>query len=500
MNGSILYAGEHQDTLFDATVLDDLRMEKILRRINPGNSAFVESLYRKKPSNLEDVQFRLCCMRELERADVRESIAQFLVRYEGYREERGNAERLSQRQTKQKWFLDASMRYCQSILFLRDGLMQAGIQSPALARFLQCLIQFAGTEGFITLHRDAQRCAQQLQQVRYTVEVALNQNKVTVTAGNAGPREAEDAFQRIGRVFRRLDVSAAPSVVPFPGVNMGTLETAILERLNGLFPEAFALLEQFCRTHTAYDTSLPDQFVAELEFYLSYLRFMDQMRRRGHGFAYPCFSAERSVRIEGGYDLALAQEDTPVSTADFSRQEGQSFLITGPNHGGKTTYACMVGQNLYLASLGLPAPCRALHTCFMGGLYTHFARNEDLSTNAGRLKEELQRAKAILDRMTEDGFVIFNDLFASTTTYDARQMGKRMLEQFLARGCLFLFVTHIGELAADCPDLVSLCAAREEGSCAYVVEPGTADGTSGRSRWVQRYRLRREDIMEEVGV
>lgn len=501
MNGSILYAGEERFAPIDVTVLDDLRIGKILRRINQGNSAFVEELYRRKPDDPEDVLFRLSCMQELERAEVRDIIAGFLAQYERYREEHGNGERLSQRQTKQKWFLDAAMRYCDSILFLKDSLAQAGVRSAALARFLHCLERYAETEEFVALHRDARRCADRLLQIRYSVEISLNQNRVMVTAEKTDPQEAEDLFQGIAKKFQRYELSAASSVVPFPGVNMGTLETSILERLNGLFPDAFALLEEFCRVHPTYNTALTDLFVEELKFYLTYLRYMDQMRQRGNGFSYPCFSAQKTIRIEGGYDLALAQEeDVPVSVADFARQDGQSFLITGPNHGGKTTYACMVGQNLYLASLGLPVPCRALHTYFLRGLHTHFAKNEDLSTNAGRLKEELQRVKVILDRIAEDDFVIFNDLFASTTTYDARQMGKRILERFLAQGCLFLFVTHIGELAGDCPGLLSLYAAREEGNGGYVVVSGTADRTSGRSQWVQRYHLRREDILERVRV
>jgi DNA mismatch repair ATPase MutS len=225
------------------------------------------------------------------------------------------------------------------------------------------------------------------------------------------------------------------------------------------------------------------------------------MRRLGYPFCYPCFSQEKVVRIEGGYDLALAQEEgVPVSAGDFLRDVGQSFLITGPNHGGKTTYACMVGQILYLASLGLPVPCRVLQTYFLSALYTHFAKAEDLSNNAGRLKEELQRLKAILDRLAEDSFVIFNDLFASTTTYDARQMGKQILERFAARGCLFLFVTSIGELAEDCPSLKVLCAAKEEGGSAYVVANGTGRLSSGRSRWAEQYHLRREDIQGRVGL
>ncbi len=499
MNGSIVYEqGEAFDAL-DASLITDLKIDRILREINRDNSPFVENLFLRKPARAEDVLFRLACMQDLQRPDIAEIITGFGARYGRFREYLENSRKLSQPRTKQKWFLDAAVSYCESIIALRDELERVGVKSHALRRFLDCLTAHAETEEFRALHADGKRCAEQMDGLRYTVEVSLNQNRVKVSALRDECLEADNLFEKLAQQFRPYDLNANATVVPFPGVNMGTLETGILEQLQTLFPDAFSLLDGFCRSHPNFDTALADRFAEELQFYLCYIRYMHRLRQRGFCFAYPRFSAEKAVRIEGGYDLALAQDEAAkVSVADFNREADQSFLVTGPNHGGKTTYVCMVGQVLYLASLGLPAPCRSLETCYLRGLYTHFAKNEDLSTNAGRLKEELLRVKTILDRMPDDSLVIFNDLFASTTTYDALQMGRRILEQFLAKGCLFLFATHIGELARVCPGLVTLRAWRDEAAGDYTVEYGKAGQESWQNQWMDRYRLRRGDILERV--
>ncbi len=499
MNGCIVYEhGEAFDAL-DLSLIQDLKIDRILREINRDNSPFVESLFLRKPERAEDVQFRLACMQDLQRPDVAGIIAGFGAQYGRFREYLENSRKLPQPRTKQKWFLDAAVAYCDSILTLKSDLTCVGVKSQALRRFLDCLTAHAETEEFRTLHADGKRCTDRMDAIRYTVEVSLNQNRVKVSALRDDRTAADNLFEKIAQQFRPYDLNANATVVPFPGVNMGTLETGILEQLQALFPDAFSLLDRFCGDHPTFDTALADRFAEELQFYLCYIRYMDRLRQRGFCFAYPRFSAEKTVRIEGGYDLVLAQDEAAkVSVADFHREAGQSFLVTGPNHGGKTTYVGMVGQVLYLASLGLPTPCRSLEAFLPCGLYTHFAKNEDLSTNAGRLKEELLRVKAILNRMPDDSLVIFNDLFASTTTYDALQMGRQILEQFLAKGCLFLFATHIGELARVCPGLVTLRASRDEAAGGYVVEHGKAGQESWQNQWMDRYRLRREDILERV--
>ncbi len=496
MNASILYRNkpEYIDYGNDDLVAD-LRIGEILGQITLGSEdAASPAYYLRKPKKQDDVLFRLAVMRDLEHPRVREAIEEFMNRFGQYRTYLDYSDSLPQLKTRQKWRFDAARTYCACLAGLRDGLSAAAPRSEGLRRFLTSLADSMNTPEFEALHRDTAQCAARLDGMRYTLELWLYQNRLTVRPETA---QGEDACERLARVFSRYDIAPCPRMVPFPGVNMESLELAVLERLEGMFPEEFGLLGEFCERHPSVGSPLADGFASELRFYLDYLTYMERMRTRGYLFAYPEFNDVNSVRICAGYDLSLAREaDARVTPNDFTRDAGESFIVTGPNQGGKTAYVRMVGQAAYFACLGLPAPCKRLELYFIEEIRTHFAREEDLSNNYGRLKEELERAKRMLDALPSGSLVLLNDLFASTTTFDALEIGGKLLGRLMKHGCLCLFATNFHELAAT-PGMARLHAAPDEVSQAYRVtrEP---PGKPAANRLIPAYRLTYDDIRSRL--
>ena len=62
-------------------------------------------------------------------------------------------------------------------------------------------------------------------------------------------------------------------------------------------------------------------------------------------------------------------------------------VVTGPNSGGKTTFARSFGQLHYLASLGLPIPAREANLVLTNVVATSFGQAEQLGTGRSHLEE-----------------------------------------------------------------------------------------------------------------
>jgi DNA mismatch repair ATPase MutS len=231
------------------------------------------------------------------------------------------------------------------------------------------------------------------------------------------------------------------------------------------------------------------------------------MKAAGLPFSYPSVASSRKgSSIKEGFDLALARKlngesHVPILN-DFELKETERILVvSGPNQGGKTTFARMVGQVHYLAALGYPVPCSSAHLPFPGRIFTHFERQEQIQNLRGKLEDDIYRIHAILEKASTDSLNLINEMLTSTSLRDAIFLSKNVADLLLARECRCVWVTFLDELSRIGPETVSMTSMVNEHDTAertFKVIRRPADGHAYAMSIAEKYHLTFDNILERM--
>jgi len=477
----------------------DLNLDQVVREIILGRDEYYLAEFFCSPlKTISAVNYRLEVMRDLENPDLYGALVSFshgMQKVRNYVEFSHNLHHKAQRE---KWCLDAASQYCSTLTGLYKSLYTLSFTSKGLQLFTSWLAEYLNSVSFQSLLAGTRALEQEFDNLRYAIMV--ESGKVTVVPDT----DELDYSAELTETFKDFfEMTPDTPITFFTDLEFCLLETKILGILEKMNEPSFHRLEAYEKKHGDFLNETILSFEREIQFYLSYLEYMATLKEKGYPFAIPSLSASKNIRVSGGYDIALAYKsintgETVVPNDFYLEGDERIFVLTGPNQGGKTTFARAFGQILYLASLGCPVPCLTADLCLPDRIFTHFAREESLSLNAGRLQEDLFRIKEIMENATGYSAVIINELFSSTTSYDAFIMGRKILEYFLSLNCIVLYVTHIYELSGLNDKIVSLTASVDlsvsKAVRTFQILRKPADGFAYANSIVDKYHLTYEEI------
>jgi DNA mismatch repair ATPase MutS len=481
----------------------DLNLDQVIDAIASRREEYhLQPFYWLALQNVETIHYRHEVMRDLEDQILLAHIQEFADRMILARRHLARVEKLQHLYHREGWFLEAALAYCAAVTGLKRDLDLASVRSRGFLALRDYMQEYVNSQGFQLLLAEAQKVKTGLSESRYSLNIGIGRFTVQKYEGESN---YSDEVERIFAKFKQGAVKDYRTGFPY-GTGMNPVEAKILELVSRLYPQQFADLDQFCAHHDQFMDETICIFDREIQFYIAYLEFIGSLWQKGLKFCYPQVGASREVYSRDGFDLALANSlagtDRPVICNDFALHDTERILVvTGPNQGGKTTFARTFGQLHYLASLGLPVPGREARLLLFDRIFTHFERREDIRSLRGKLQDDLVRMHEITVRATSDSILILNEIFESATLEDALFLSKEIMVKVAGLDLLCVWVTFIDELSAfseKTVSMVSTVAAENPAVRTFKILRKPADGLAYALSIAEKHRLTYLQIRERI--
>jgi DNA mismatch repair protein MutS len=495
---SVLFSGPVallRDNQSEPDYFPDLNLDQMISAVIAGRDEYnLRPFFYLRLTSAQEVRYRQGVLCDLERRDLREIVLSFARKMREMRASLAQARKVHYQLQRERLFLSAADTYCGAVESLARELSEAGPSSAGMRAFSGYLLDYVASAAHAEMQQEVRKLEDWLAQIKYTLHIKGSRIRVSAYDEEADySNDVRATFQK----FEHAEVAGQRS--KFPALlEVDHVEAGILERVARLFPQTFEALSAFFNERKGYLDPVVGRFDRQVQFYLAYLDYISPLRASGLSFCYPDVSAQSKLTsATDTFDLVLAtklvSEKQPVICNDIRLSSDERLLVvTGPNQGGKTTYARAFGQLHYLASLGCLVPGTSATLYLPDQIFTHFEREEDIETLSGKLQDDLIRLRQVLEQATSASVIILNEIFTSTTLDDALALSTRLLEQVAALDCLSVCVTFLDELASFNPDTVSMVASIVPGNPAartFKIVRRPADGFAYAEAVAEKYGL-----------
>jgi DNA mismatch repair protein MutS len=483
----------------------DLNLDQIVSAVTAGKEEYNLTPFFSMPlHDVDAVAFRHEIMQDLEDASLFDNLKAFALSMHVVREYLAQAEELRYQHQKERWFLDAVGLYGDAMTRLIDDLFSRNIASRGLRAFKEHVSQYAASERFVSLIAQTKKLKAELSALRYSVLIQGARVEVRDYRGEADySAEVEATFDRFNQgAVEKLTFNFSDSP------EMNHVEAQILDLVAQLYHDTFSELATYCTTNKDFLSPIITSFDREIQFYVAYLEYIAKFKKDGLNFCYPRISqTHKEVDARQSFDLALASKlisgkATPVTNDFYLKDAERIIVVSGPNQGGKTTTARTFGQLHYLGSLGYLVPGTEAQLYLPDKIFTHFDREEHMTTLRGKLEDDLIRIHDILEAATPHSIIVINEIFASTTLRDAISLSRKVAAAIMKLDLLCVWVTFIDEVASLGPQTVSMVTTIVPDNPAqrtFKVVRRPADGLAYAMAIAEKYRLTYDMIEERIG-
>ena len=482
----------------------DLNLDQIVAAITAGKDDYnLKPFFYEPLETPQAIVYRQEVMRDLENPALFNSVSRFASKMKSVRDHLIQAGKMYYTYQKRDWFLDATDIYCDAVNNLLLDAKAALPSSDGFVNLISYLSDYVNSPFFGGLLAEIANLKARLASIRYYLRIG--NNSVTVSRYDSevdysAEIQADfEKFKQGAAADHRFKFSSDPQ--------MDHIEAGVLARVARLYPEIFSELDAFAaRNANVLDRTIC-RFDREVQFYVSYIDYLRRFRNAGLQFCYPYVTRDsKEIQSSKCFDVALAKslldKNSPIVTNDFYlRGEERMIIVSGPNQGGKTTFARMFGQVHHLAAIGCPVPGADARLFLFDKLFAHFEREEDIHNLRGKLHDDLFRMHETLTIATSNSIIILNEVFNSTSLRDSIFLSTKILSTIIELDAICVCVTFIDELAKLSNTTVSMASNVEPDNAAertYKIIRRPLDGLAYAISIAEKYQVTYSQLKERL--
>jgi hypothetical protein len=482
----------------------DLILDQITNSIVSGKDEYnLKPFFYTSLNDTSSISYRQEIFKDLENPTLFKHINSFAANMGTVRQQLVQTDKLYYKYHKERVFLDIVILYCETLNSLANHLSMVNLTSQGFLSFREHLRGYIQSVRFTSLLTEVRNILAGLSPIKYNIHIKGLRVQVREYESESDySAEVEETFSK----FKMGAVKDYSSAFSHP-LDMNHVEAQILDGVASLYPDIFLHLDTFYTENHNFQDETIIVFDREIQFYIAYLDYIAPLRLAGLKFCYPVVSnSSKEIYDYEGFDLALAwklyNEKSLVVTNDFSLKDKERVIVvSGPNQGGKTTFARAFGQLHHLANIGCPVPGKEAQLFLYDGFFTHFEKEEDIQNLHSKLEDDLVRIYDILSQATPRSVIILNEILTSTTLQDGIFLSKNIMERIIHLDALCVWVTFIDELASYCEKTVSMVGTvipENPALRTFKIERRLADGLAYALSVAEKYRLTYNLLKERI--
>jgi DNA mismatch repair protein MutS len=265
----------------------DLNLDQIIDAVTASKEEYnLKPFFYTSLHEIDAITYRHEVSQDLENTILFKYITSFAQKMRAMRVHLAQADKLSYKYQKQRWFLDAVGIYRDAVNGLVADISLVDLKSRGLLAFRDYLVAYVESEVFTSLLGETRKLQTDLSAIQYCILIKGDTFKVrkydSESDYSSDVEETFAKFKQGGVKDYRVKFSE--------WAEMNHIEEKVLEYVALLYPDTFSSLDAYYLKNAGYLDKTIATFDREIQFYIAYLEHTEIFKRAGSSFCYPQIS------------------------------------------------------------------------------------------------------------------------------------------------------------------------------------------------------------------